>query len=87
MGLTDGLTFILSSLLVLISPNDATFGQIVRADLHFYRIAFDDLDALDTHLSRRIGDDLRAALLKLYSVGLIRQHFNDFSLNLNYVVL
>ena len=73
--------------LVLVSPNDATFGQIVRADLHFYRIAFDDLDALDAHLSRRVGDDLRAALLKLHSVGLIGQHFYNLSLNLYYVFL
>ena len=73
--------------LVLVSPNDATFGQIVGADFHFYRIAFDDLDAFDAHLSRRIGDDLRAALFQFDSVGLVRQHFNHFTLNLNYVFL
>ena len=87
MGFTDGLTFILSSQLVLVSPNDATFGQIVGADFHFYRIAFDDLDALDAHLPGRIGDDLRAALFQFDSVRLVRQHFYDFSLNLNYVFL
>ena len=87
MGLTDGLTFILSSQLVLVSPNDTTFGQIVGADFHFYRIAFDDLDALDAHLPGRIGDDLRAALFQFDSVRLVRQHFYDFSLNLNYVFL
>ena len=86
MGLTDGLTFILSSQLVLVSPNDTTFGQIVGADFHFYRIAFNDLDALDAHLPGRVGDDLRAALFQFDSVRLVRVEISPYDLTKGRIV-
>ena len=49
-------------LTLLVAERDTSFGQVIRAHLHFDTVAGEDLNVVHTHLTGDVSDDERSVL-------------------------
>ena len=70
--------FINPFIALFVTELDATLRKVVRAHCHFYLVAGEYLDVVQTHLARDIGNNLDT-ILKLHTEHSIGQTLYDGS--------